>query len=197
MYALEEVRLLCLILRCVLHDTYILTPSPPASSMSSSSPHYHLSLSPQQLHASQSLVGLLKQTHCDSLKLKESIQTILGSIYTPQNTLGMFQDSYINPVVAYICLRSVHSDGGFHSPKLLTTYHVKTQFGIRLYILEYIERQYMSYVAGHFQVPEIRVTQGKHGMPIVLDEEDQVTAGLALAVPLMQDLPDAGEVWMQ
>jgi hypothetical protein len=131
------------------------------------------------------------------LKLKESIQTILASIYTPQNTLGMFHDSYINPVVAYICLCSVHSDGSFHSPKLLTTYHVKTQFGICLYILENIERQYTSYMAGHFQILKIRVTQGKHGMPIVLDKEDQVIAGLALAVPPMQDLPDEGEVWIK
>ncbi|OAX37324.1 hypothetical protein K503DRAFT_783713 [Rhizopogon vinicolor AM-OR11-026] len=115
------------------------------SSKLSSSGQYLLTLSAEQLEASRSLLDLLKELKYHDPKLKDGIQAVLSSVYMPKNTLQMFDNSYINPVVAYICLRSVNSHGGFLPPKQLTNPLVKTQFGIRLFILEFIQKQYQVY----------------------------------------------------
>ncbi|KAG2045473.1 hypothetical protein BDR06DRAFT_1015619 [Suillus hirtellus] len=178
-YALEEFRLLCLILRSVLLDAYTVATSLPAQNSSdsrlSSDDQYRLTLSAEQLEASQLLLNLLRQLKHDDPKIKDGIEMVLFSVYMPKNTLQMFDDSYINPVVAYICLRSVDSDGGFLPPSLLTNPHVKTQFCIRLFILEFIRQQYQAYVRSLAAPPaaEIKIKRTRRG-GIVLDDEDEV-----------------------
>lgn len=194
-YALEEVRLLCLILRCVSRGTYTLGTSSPASSASRpSTALYHLSLSKEQLDTAQSLLRLLGDTVQSDLKLVDAIRTTLGSIYMPQNTLEMFNDNFISPVIAYICLRSVHSEGHFESPKLLSTHYVKTQFGIRLYLLEFVQSQYKKYLSQRPAIPQgIRASRRKHGMTVLdSDEEDERTGAEAI---LTEGLLNEGEEW--
>lgn len=145
-YALEEVRLLCLVLRCTASDAYIMKDSP----INDTSPttQYRLFLTHRQLNASSSLLTLLSDSQIsqNDTRLEQGIQALLATLYMPDNTLDMFNDAYINPVVSYICLRSVHPDGGFQTAKLLTPLYVKTQFGIRLFIMGFINTQYQAYI---------------------------------------------------
>ncbi|KAG2336410.1 hypothetical protein BDR05DRAFT_124015 [Suillus weaverae] len=119
----------------------------------------------------------------------------------PQNTLEMFNDNFISPVIAYICLRSVCRDGHFESPKLLSTHYVKTQFGIRLYLLEFMQRQYKKYVSQGPAVPQgIRAKRSKHRMIVRdSDEEDECTEAepseILEEVILKEGLLNEGEKW--
>ncbi|KAG2092299.1 uncharacterized protein F5147DRAFT_779694 [Suillus discolor] len=144
-YALEEVRLISIILRCISDRAYMIpgsvSPQQPPSSK------YQLALTEEQLKAGLSLMDLLKNALVDDASLQDSISSLLNTVYMPRNTLQMFANSYANPTIAYICLRSVHVDGGFESPTLLTPYHVKTQFGIRLHVLAFINQEYQAFMA--------------------------------------------------
>ncbi|KAH7918023.1 hypothetical protein BV22DRAFT_1134916 [Leucogyrophana mollusca] len=77
-------------------------------------------------------------------ELAVDIFRALKTLYMPVNTFDIFGYRYLSPVVAYLCLRSVHPDGGFIEPKLLTTHYIKTQFGIRLFLLELIHQKYLA-----------------------------------------------------
>ncbi|KAG1795942.1 uncharacterized protein HD556DRAFT_1441771 [Suillus plorans] len=144
-YALEEVRLISIILRCISDRAYAIAGSVPPLQPSSSK--YRLTLNEEQLKAGLSLTYLLQNALVDDASLQEGISSLLNAVYMPRNTLQMFANSYVNPTIAYICLRSVHADGGFESPTLLTPYHVKTQFGIRLHVLGFINQEYQAFVA--------------------------------------------------
>lgn len=121
----------------------------------------------------------------------------------PQNTLDMFNDNYVNPVIAYICLRSVHRDGHFESPKLLSTHYIKTQFGIRLHVLTFIRTQYKIYMSHRPTAPqEMRAKHSKQGMTVLdSDEEDERTGAESRELPiktiLKEGLLDEGGDFME
>ncbi|KAG2093716.1 uncharacterized protein F5147DRAFT_820858 [Suillus discolor] len=143
-YASEEVRLLCFVLRCIAQKTYTLLPMGPESTVTTNG-SYHLFLTNSQLEASAILQKLLTSSQEGCEDLTDAIHNILEQLYMPSNTLDMFQNRYISPVAAFVCLRAVHPDGGFITPELITPTTVRTQFDIRLFVMDFLDRQFSVY----------------------------------------------------
>lgn len=139
-YALEEVRVLCLVLRCVQEGRY--HTSSLSDTVQQTPGCFRLCLTLEQLAASKSLLDQLEDS---SEKPVDAVNTLLNALYFPSNTLNMFEDQYTNPVNSYVCLRTVHPEGGFIKAEMATCHAVKTQFGIRLFILDFINRALVSY----------------------------------------------------
>lgn len=106
---------------------------------------FRLCLTLGQLTASRSLLDQLEALAGKPGPLVDAVNALLQELYLPSNTLNMFEDQYVNPVNTYVCLRTVHPEGGFIKPELATCHIVKTQFGIRLFILDMINRKLASY----------------------------------------------------
>lgn len=54
----------------------------------------------------------------------------------------MLKEPYLSPVASFVCIRSIHPEGGFYNPKRLTSYHAKMQFSLRLLILAEAQNLY-------------------------------------------------------
>ncbi|KIM51974.1 hypothetical protein SCLCIDRAFT_32998 [Scleroderma citrinum Foug A] len=141
-YALEEVHLLCFIIRCIEGKMYCKAPKSPWEGDS-----FYLSLTVDQVNSFHALRTLLCQSKPDQDRLSNALASALGSIYTPMNRLDLFVHPYLDPINAYVCLRSLDPKGGFRQPKLLTAIYSKIQFGIRLYLMNQIEKDYVTYTA--------------------------------------------------
>jgi hypothetical protein len=138
-YALEEVRLLCMVIRCLEQNRCTRESS---QSTTRSAGDFVLKLTAEQFSAFQGLLDQLQLSHLPPSQLHEYIHQALSTVYMPNNLFEMFKDRFLNPADIYLCLRCVHHEGGFQAPKLLTNFHVKTQFGIRLFLLDHIDRLY-------------------------------------------------------
>jgi hypothetical protein len=142
-YGLEEVRALCLVLRCVQEGWYDINSL--SDTIQRTSGRFRLCLTSEQLTASRSLLDQLEASMEKPSPLVDAVNALLNALYFPSNTLNMFEDQYANPVNSYICLRTVHPEGGFIKAELATCHAVRTQFGIRLFILDFINRKLASY----------------------------------------------------
>ncbi|KAG1841172.1 hypothetical protein C8R48DRAFT_781482 [Suillus tomentosus] len=137
-YALEEVRLVCFVMRCIGQGCYVLKDD---DRLQKEKGDFCLTLTKQQLKAFESLSNSLNlpSSGCDWTPI---IDNALSTIYMPNNPFEMFKDKFANAVNVYVCLRSVHPQGGFQTPKSLTVYEAKTQFGIRLFLMDHSLRRY-------------------------------------------------------
>ena len=120
------------ILRCIEQDLYRVDPISPWDG-----DFFYLSLTTEQLEAFRTLQDLLDQKpRSSSQALCNAITIALRSLYLPSNCFDMLTESFLSPVIAFVCFCSVHSEGGFCNPKRLTSIYAKTQFGIRLFLLK-------------------------------------------------------------
>ncbi|KAI6025371.1 hypothetical protein PISMIDRAFT_16882 [Pisolithus microcarpus 441] len=135
-YALEEVRLLCLVLRCVQKKAYTtFGPSLPLGEKP------QLVLTRKQLTATQALLkALLSHQQISHSQLMPLINDLLQDIYMPDNSFDMIENSFVNPANLYTCFRSMASQGGFEEPKRLTHLYAKIQFAMRLTIMDTVEQ---------------------------------------------------------
>lgn len=155
-YALEELRMICLALRSYLSGEYVLysrgkerkgehsganksqqgqpsnvvTPQTRAP-LSSGISKFFPTLTQSQIDALQHLVSQLELVSVTAPELVEAIQDVLERFYMPENTFAMYDNPYISLVVAFLCVRAVHPDGGFIEPILITHNITLIQFGIR------------------------------------------------------------------
>lgn len=162
-YSLEELRLMCFVLRCFWHKQYISASDHMASVASSGSEAdsdeddsttehdnnivseqrtpgmthktYCLVLTDSQLEAIENLSNLLETAKYNSTVLKRAVDVLAQTLYMPSNTADMAADEFVSPVRAMCCLRAVSLQGGFIHPKYITSNLVALQCGIRLCIL--------------------------------------------------------------
>lgn len=144
-YSLEELRLLCFVLRvhrANRHNTALKErtesdrePDHPDSDDLEDSHHkYRLTLTDSQIKAIDGLEYALSNHSYTSKELRIAIEGLLDALYMPDNTMAMVENTYISPVSAMICLRAVGPDGSFLHPKIVTCNLVGIQCGNRLRI---------------------------------------------------------------
>ncbi|KAI6139445.1 hypothetical protein BKA82DRAFT_948849 [Pisolithus tinctorius] len=141
-YALEEARLLCFVMRCIQEGHYKVDERSPWEGS-----HFVLVLTSDQFEAFSSLKRLLTYHHqaptasAQDVSLQGAISAALKSLYMPTNSMALFDLALLNAVNVYIVLRAIHPDGGFQEAKVVTTYHAKTQFAIRLFLMHHIKME--------------------------------------------------------
>ncbi|KAG6371750.1 hypothetical protein JVT61DRAFT_9101 [Boletus reticuloceps] len=140
-YALEEVRLLCFILRCVQKKWFSVEGSLRASQLEG---YPHIELTQDQHKISKKLFQIIEAPDTPSSTLESIVDAILKSIYMPSNTLSMLENPFINPSAVYTVFRSLRQQGGFDEPKTLTVYYARIQFGIRLTVMHTIQEEYQA-----------------------------------------------------
>ncbi|KAG2030508.1 hypothetical protein BDR03DRAFT_1017063 [Suillus americanus] len=164
-YASEEVRLLCFVLRCISNKVYTVLPNGTQPTAPITHDQYHVSLTTAQLDQFIVLQKKLASRQTNSEHLIGTLNDVLETLYMPSNALEMFRDHYINPVAAFICLRAIHPDGGFINPENIAYTTVRTQFDIRLFLLDFLERQFAGYMDSdvtHLEgTVELQVEKGK------------------------------------
>ncbi|KAJ8580502.1 hypothetical protein M405DRAFT_847592 [Rhizopogon salebrosus TDB-379] len=129
---------------CIAQGAYTVLPFWPQLAMPaapSGGSYYHISINSAQLTALAALWKKLAQRQ-DYGDLTDAINSVLEQLYMPSNTLDMVRDRHISPVAAFICLCAVHPEGGFILPEHITYTTVCTQFDIRLFILDFLERKW-------------------------------------------------------
>ncbi|KAG9317943.1 hypothetical protein JVU11DRAFT_2176 [Chiua virens] len=139
-YALEEVRLLCFVLRCIRRHQYSVggseSPVPSPDGLS-------IALTTQQFDSLQALLlALSSQSTPTPLELNSLIDAALHSIYMPSNSFHMFDNVFRNPCIVYVVLRSTRAQGGFADPKDITVYYAQIQFGIRLALMAKVQKEH-------------------------------------------------------
>jgi hypothetical protein len=163
-YCLEELRLLCFVSRCFRNNLYISDSdyttqtaassddeSDDVSSLSSSNASqqriasttkktYRIILTDNQITATQNLHDLLKTTKYNAKELQCSIDALTETLYMPSNTADMMNDEFVSPVRAMCCLRAVSEQGGFIPVKVITSYLVGLQCGVRLCIYRAVQK---------------------------------------------------------
>jgi hypothetical protein len=151
-YAMEEVRLLCFVMRCIGQGEYVLKDD---HRLQKEKGDFCLTLTKQQLKAFEELSNSLNlpSSECDWTPI---INNALSTIYMPDNSFEIFNNRFANVVNVYVCLRSVHPEGGFQTPKSLTVYEAKTQFGIRLFLMDHILRRYQDFMQTNPEVEEVQ-----------------------------------------
>ncbi|KAH0826467.1 hypothetical protein J3R83DRAFT_5468 [Lanmaoa asiatica] len=139
-YALEEVRLLCFVLRCIRHSRYAIGAS---ESPVVSNSVLQIGLTSQQFESFQALQQVLSsESKAIPSQLDTLVDATLRSIYMPSNSFYMFDNIFRNPSTAYVVLRSTRAQGGFADPKEMTVHYARIQFGIRLVLMADILKQY-------------------------------------------------------
>jgi hypothetical protein len=161
-YSLEELRLLCFVVRCFdsgLYSTFTTEGSSNSESSESDSdgsttpptrrgiPHrkegaYCITLTTTQIAAIEALKAHLVHSNYNSKELFRAINSLAEALYMPDNTLGMVEDVFLSPVVAMVCLRALASGGGFLPPKSITGNLIGIQYAIRLCIFSVVMRKW-------------------------------------------------------
>lgn len=152
-YALEEVKLLCFVLRCIKQKMYAIGSS---ESPVASEDGLQIGLTNQQFKNFQALSQILSSqssTPSTSSKLDKLLDDVLSSIYMPNNCFEMFENIFRNPSTLYVILRSTRPQGGFANPKDVTIHYARIQFGIRLTIMATVLKKYH----------QVQVTNSGHG----------------------------------
>ncbi|KAF8121677.1 hypothetical protein EV363DRAFT_1139096, partial [Boletus edulis] len=129
-YALEEVMLLCFVLRCIKRNLICLDAETPWDG-----DKFYLPLTSRQLAGFQQLLVSLQDPQSSNCDLSNAVKVALKSIYMPDNRFDILAHPFLSAIIAYIGIRSIHPEGGFWNPKRLTSFYAKTQFGIRLFLL--------------------------------------------------------------
>lgn len=154
MYGLEEATLLCFVLRSMQQNLVREDMKTPWEGES-----FYLSLTPGQVNCShcicllfhlisiqvnsfQRLLALLQQVDSADEDLSKAIKAARKSLYMPGDTFHLLMHPFLSAVIVFICLRSVHPEGGFWGPKRLTTFYAKMQFSIRLFLLQEAQETY-------------------------------------------------------
>jgi hypothetical protein len=164
-YSLEELRLLCFVLRCFLDGLYVAasdykddtastssdsevdtsseensasSPDERSSGTSRTRRTYRIILTDGQIAAIRILLDLLETAKYNSKQLEHAISDLTETLYMPSNTADMAHNEFVSPVKAMYCLRAVSELGGFINPKYVTVYLVALQCGIRLCLLRVV-----------------------------------------------------------
>jgi hypothetical protein len=143
-YATEELRLISLVLRCLKANNYKIY-SRRDFAASESTHHsqdrvYQITLSESQRRAAEALLSLLDSDLIHtSPGMARGIDDFLETIYMPDNTFASFKDTFVSPMVAFMCIRSVHDSGGFRHPKNITCELVGIQYSLRLLLLFHVQ----------------------------------------------------------
>ncbi|KAF8432914.1 hypothetical protein L210DRAFT_3650015 [Boletus edulis BED1] len=140
MYGLQEAVLLCFVLRCIQQNLMREDMKTPWDGES-----FYLALTPDQVNSFRRLLTLLQQVDSSDEDLSRAIKAARKSLYMPEDTFHLLMHPFLSAIIVFICLRSVHPEGGFWSPKRLTTIYAKTQFSIRLFLLQEAQEMYAIY----------------------------------------------------
>lgn len=94
----------------------------------------------EQLSSIRYLVDMLRNEPESSPVLVEAIDSLLETIYMPNNTYALYGNPYATLSTQFLCLRSIHSGGGFIDPRYITHYLTANQFGVRHTLFVYAHR---------------------------------------------------------
>lgn len=136
-YALEEVRLLCFVIRSIQKKSFSIE-----GSLGILEGSLKIVLTQNQYQMMMALLYGLRSPETSSSSLESLVDAALRGLYMPSNTLLMMENPFINPSALYTILRSTRKQGGFDEAKSLTVYYARIQFGIRLTVMAAIQEEY-------------------------------------------------------
>ena len=141
-YGLEQVMLLCFVLRCIERGLIHQDAKSPWEGDT-----FYLPLGSEQFTRFQQLLSLLRNPKSSEQAIFSAIKMTCQNLYMPGNCFDLLSHPFLSVVIVYACLRSVHPQGGFWDPKRLTSIYAKMQFGIRLFLLHEAQDVYMRFDA--------------------------------------------------
>ena len=155
-YALEELRLLSMVMRCYWDQQFSMSSDDGesvSSGSSTGSSGYSLTLTTSQLMAIRRLEDHLIQYTYNSNMLQRLINNLTEALYMPENSHNMVSDIFVSPVASFMCLRAVNRVGGFSVSKHITTRWVGLQCGIRLCIFDVAMEKWRQVMESNGLVP--------------------------------------------
>ena len=150
-YAIEELRMMATALRCYWSKNYsIFLEDSDIGGNDNSDQHrsgkaftshcFSTIFIIKQLTAIENLITMLNNHPTESSHPISTIQDLLETFYMLDNTFAMFDNEYITFAIAFLCLCSIHPDGGFIDPRHITHYLSSNQYGVKYTLFVYAGR---------------------------------------------------------